>query len=67
MAPKSVPGFVFILVTYHFHTRCMTSLGTRLSLLMRLRGSSRTPNAGFLRKIRMISTAGAISRIDTGR
>lgn len=67
MAPKPVPGFVFILVTYHFHTRCLTSLGTRLSLLVRLRGSSRTANAGFIRKMRMGATAVVICLICNGR
>lgn len=40
MASQPVMGFVFILVTYHFHTRCLTSLGSRLSFLVRMRGSS---------------------------
>lgn len=36
-----MPWFLFILVTYHFHTRCLTSLVARLSFIMRMRGSSR--------------------------
>lgn len=40
MASQPVMGFVFILVTYHFHTRCLTSLGSRLSFPVRMRGSS---------------------------
>lgn len=39
MASQPVARFVFILVTYHFHTRCLTSSGSRLSSLVRMRGS----------------------------
>lgn len=46
-----MPGFVFILVTYHFHTRCLTSLVARLTLIVRMRGSSREAIVGFSRKI----------------
>lgn len=56
MAPKPMPGFVFILVTYHFHTRCLTSLVARLSLIVRLRGSSRAAIVGFSGKMRSAVT-----------
>lgn len=42
-----MPGFVFILVTYHFYTRCLTSLVARLPLIVRMRQSSRTAIRGF--------------------
>lgn len=58
-----MPGFVFILVTYHFHTRCLTSLVARLTLIMRMRGSSREAIVGFSRKMRLAVTALLLSAI----
>lgn len=57
MAPKPMPGFVFILVTYHFHTRCLTSLVARLTLILRMRGSSRAAVVDFSGKMRSAAAA----------
>lgn len=56
MALKPVPGFVFILVTYHFHTRCLTSLVARLSFIVRMR-QSQMAITGFGRNMRFAATA----------
>lgn len=56
MALKPVPGFVFILVTYHFHTRCLTSLVARLSFILRMR-KSQMAITGFCRKMRFSAAA----------